>query len=57
MLVSAHTHTYTHTHTPVCYRWFDKGEDDGAIERELFPTSGGGDGSSTNWRLVVVTGA
>ncbi|KAG2432966.1 hypothetical protein HXX76_008694 [Chlamydomonas incerta] len=36
-------------------RWFDKGEDDGAIERELFPTSGGGDGSSTNWRLVVVT--
>ncbi|KAG2501257.1 hypothetical protein HYH03_001064 [Edaphochlamys debaryana] len=35
-------------------RWFDKGEDDGAIERDLYPTSGSGEGS-TNWRLVVVT--
>ncbi len=36
-------------------RWFDKGEDDGAIERELFPTTGS-DGDSVNWKLTVVTG-
>ena len=35
-------------------RWFDKAEEDGAIERELLPTGGvGADG--TNWRLIVVT--
>ncbi|KXZ51726.1 hypothetical protein GPECTOR_11g173 [Gonium pectorale] len=37
-------------------RWFDKGEDDGAIERDLYPTTGGlSDADSVHWRLVVVT--
>lgn len=37
-----------------CNRWFDKSEDDGAIERELLASQSivGG----TNWKLTVVTG-
>ncbi len=38
-----------------CNRWFDKGEDDGAIERDLFPSSSIVDG--VNWKLTIVTGA
>ncbi len=38
----------------VCHRWFDKGEDDGAIERDLYPSNSIVDGVS--WRLTVVTG-
>ena len=37
-----------------CNRWFDRKEDDGQIERELFPTSGGI--GYINWRMTVVTG-
>lgn len=39
----------------ITHRWLDKGEDDGQIERELFPSSSivGG----TNWKLTVITGA
>jgi hypothetical protein len=40
---------------PPVRSWFDKGEDDGAIERDLLPTSGSGEGF-INWKLTVVTG-
>ncbi|GIL93968.1 hypothetical protein Vretimale_245, partial [Volvox reticuliferus] len=37
-------------------RWFDRSEDDGAIERDLYPTQGAAPGdNAVNWRLVVVT--
>ncbi|GLC54185.1 hypothetical protein PLESTB_000832700 [Pleodorina starrii] len=37
-------------------RWFDRSEDDGAIERDLYPTAGAAPGDNAmNWRLVIVT--
>lgn len=64
-----HTHTHTLTHTlahtwthtltreaTVCVpcRWLDRKEDDGAIERDLFPSAS--IVGATHWKLTVVTG-
>lgn len=35
-------------------RWFDKAEDDGAIERDLLPSSSVGK-DAVNWKMTVIT--
>lgn len=40
---------------PCACRWLDKGEDDGATERELYPGARLGK-DSVNWRLEITTG-
>lgn len=39
-----------------CNRWFDKKEDDGAIERDLVPSVDDGI-PKISWKMIITTGA